>query len=362
MSSKCTYLVSIGLPRRSAFVGTYNYPFKDGASSDTFRFMRKKIEIQCVRSVNYALNTILENPQNTVNKQIVKALMVHFLTNTKDARINTIKVVRVLQRKANEIKENRQYKPKEQPLPIINSILPPISNAITLLGEDDSAVWYRIAAEHWIKGVTTADTFLRFESMWRSFERIIFYGNRNNPVVGDRKKEFPALCKMRENLINHSTSLTNSFNLADSYTIDDISIFRWREFMNNEYTTSKGYQKDCENYRDFFVRPNEDKRFVELIKRTYVNIQKKAVACGMDVDLRALIAAKPMAATKNHELVAVLLCKYAYFHRNKVFHGETMSNCIFLPPSQDADEARVRFLNTLLENTVRDCLENFGLF
>lgn len=362
MSSKCTYLVTIGLPRKSAFVGTYNYPYKEGASFDVFRFSRKKIEIQCVRSVNYAQNTILDNPQNTIYRQIVKALMVHFLINTKDARINCIKVIRVLQRKASEIKVDHHYKPNEQPLPIITTALTPISNAITLLGEDETSVWYRNVVEHWIKGVTTDDVFLRFESMWRSFERMIFYGNRNNPVVGDRKKEFAALRTMRTNLITHSALLTNSLNLANSYTIDDITIFRWREFMNNDFTTTSGYQKDCENYRDFFVNPNNDPRVVELIRRTYVNIQKKAIACGMDAELQAIIAGKTNVNKINHELVAVLLCKYAYFHRNKVFHGETISKSLFLPPSNDSDEPRVTFLNTLLENTVRDCLENFSLF
>lgn len=362
MSSKCTYLVTIGLPRKSALVGSYNYPYKEGSSSDTFRFFRKKIEIQCVRSVNYAKNTILDNPQNTIYRQIVKALMVHFLSNTTDARINGIKVVRVLQRKANEIKVDQHYKPNEQPLPIINSALPPISSAIRLLGEDENATWYRNVVEHWIKGVTTDDIFLRFESMWRSFERMTFYGNRNHPVLADRKKEMIALRKMRENLINHSARLTNSFNLADSYTVDDITIFRWREYMNNDFTTTSGYQKDCENYRDFFVNPNNDPRVVELIRRTYVNIQKKAVACGMDADLQAIIAGKTNVNKINHELVAVLLCRYAYFHRNKVFHGETISKSLFLPQSFNADEPRVLFLNTLLENTVRDCLENFSLF
>lgn len=288
--------------------------------------------------------------------------MVHFLVNTKNARINNIRVVRLLHRKANEIKVNQRYSPQTQPLPILNTSLSPISNAVRLLAEDVEGVSYRNIVEHWIKGVTTEDVFLRFESLWRSFERMIFYGNRNNPVLGDRKKEFSALRTMRGNLINHSAMLTNSWNLANSYSFDDISILRWREFMNNEYTTTAGSRKDCENYRDFFVVPNDDMRLVELIKHTYINIKKKAVACGLDGNIQSIIAAKPIDIKNNHQLVAVLLCKYAYYHRNKIFHGEMLSKSQFLPPSHNADEHRVKFLNTLIENTVRDCIENFNLF
>ena len=361
MARDCKYVVTIGLPRRSSFVATYMAPYKEGGDDDLFDFKRTKITIVCERSVKYSGNEVLDNVQNSIYRQISKALLVLFLSNMENARINNISIVRKYARKPSQVVAARHYTKTKQPFPIFTFHQDSITSADKVLDETDESLSYRNIVSHWIRGITSEGCFQRFDSLWRAFERTAVYGNRNNPVVAERTQEKSSLRAMRSNLIANSLSLVNSRNLAGSYTYDDIKIFRWREFLHHEYSTSKGAQRDCENFRDQFVNPNDDGRLAELMQHIFPNIQKRAQSAGMDAALLALINGKNLGERRNHELVAVLLCKYAYYYRCKIFHGESLAQPVILPPPVNIDEDRVIFLNRLLEATVRDWLENFNL-
>ena len=361
MARDCKYVVTIGLPRRSNHVATYVAPFKEGGDNDLFDFKRTKVTIVCERSVKYSGNEVLDNIQNSIYHQVSKALLVLFLSNMENARINNITIVRKYLRKPSQIVASRHYTKTKQPFPIFSFHQDPITSADKVLDETVESISYRNIVSHWIRGFTSEVCFQQFDSLWRAFERTAVYGNRNNPVVAERSQEKSSLRKMRTNLITHSHSLVNSSNLAGSYTYNDIKIFRWREFLHHEYSTSKGAQRDCENFRDQFVIPNNDGRLAELMQHIFPNIKKRAQIVGMDVALWNLINGKNLGDRSNHELVAVLLCKYAYYYRCTIFHGESLAQPVILPPPLNIDEDRVIFLNRLLEATVRDWLENFHL-
>lgn len=361
MARKCKYVVTIGLPRRSSYVATYTAPYKDGGDNDIFDFKRTKVTIVCERTVKYSGNEVLDNVQNSICHQISKALLVLFLSNMENARVNNITIVRKYLRKPSQIVASRHYTKSKQPFPIFTFHHDSTTSAEKALYETAESISYRNIVSHWIRGFTSEGCFQQFDSLWRAFERTAVYGNRNNLVVAERTQEKSSLRKMRTNLITHSHSLVKSSNLAGSYTYDDIKIFRWREFLHHEYSTSKGAQRDCENFRDQFVIPNDDGRLAELMQHIFPNIQKRAQSVGMDEDLLALINGKNLGMRRNQELVAVLLCKYAYYYRCKIFHGESLAQPVILPPPMNIDEDRVIFLNRLLEVTVSDWLENFHL-
>lgn len=59
--------------------------------------------------------------------------------------------------------------------------------------------------------------------------------------------------------------------------------------------------------------------------------------------------------TNNMEVLAVLCCKYAYFLRNKTFHGEMLDNTFaFVPNSLDDDQ--IDFLTTLLKTITTELI------
>lgn len=359
MANLSTYIVTISLSKSSLISGTYSAPYKAGGPNDTFSFMKTKIVISCDRSVKYQGDEPLENIQNTVHHQIKKALMMYQLTNMDNAYVNSIIIKRKTRTKI-DLVTSRTYTRSNQPFIRMSAGVSvfPVGSAERVLNEDEAAIALRIIISHWIKGVAIGDVFLKYDSLWRSFERCAMYSNRNEPDPKIRIQERSALTQIRAILLANGNLYQTSWNIAQGLCYNDICILRWRECLNNESARKNTRLAGCNDYRSNFILNNNDNRIVQLQRNTFPVMKKKLHAENMDTLVWNDITSK-VPIPNNAELIAVLLCKYAYFYRCRVFHGEMIAQPVYLPVSVNKEEERVSLLNRLLEAVVRDFITEF---
>lgn len=341
------YHIKITFTKRSSIVRRIgNVPYKNsGTFGDSFIFQPKEINIVASRSSIYDRNEILNNTSNSIYQQISKALLYCYAVNLSSLQLRSINIVRKTAKKE-EMVVDLSYDKKNQPLQ--GSITSHVSfnptDLSVLLQENDDAEKLRNILSHWLKGVFSKDRYYKFERLWRTFEQLSFYCNRLDPD----KTEFKALRKMREFLINNPNYFTNTDNLLSAMTFEDLRKFHWRELILNNYCRG-GKKGVYEGYRDYFVLANTDSRIIDLLDETLVYRKTELNNYGFLVDVQNHISSNKLhPQIDNMQLAALLCCKYSYFLRNKMFHGEVVDKTFSFIPNNN-DDILIDKSNALLE-------------
>jgi hypothetical protein len=210
---------------------------------------------------------------------------------------------------------------------------------------------------HWLVGICSKDRIKKFESLWRAFEQLCDHHNR---AMANRK-EFDNLREMRTFMDNNEIlfPLTSSMLAPKDYVW--IRRFQWKQFIYNNFPLSATKQGIWDNYRDNFVCSNTDNRIIQLINDTLVyragKLREKGVKAAIDAHL-ARYAAQP--ETKNLQLAAFMCCKFAYYIRNKMFHGEVYEKNFRFYSAAD-DDWQLDELNTILETLTFELIDNYRL-
>lgn len=273
-------------------------------------------------------------------------------------QLKSINIVRKTIRK-NEQVVTLVYDKKTQPLQ--GTISSPIifnDGALTvLLQEDDKAEKFRNILSHWLKGMSSTERYYKFERLWRTFEQLSFYSNRNDAD----NKEFGALRKIRSFLVANPQYFINTEHLLSAMTYDDLRKFHWRELILNNYPKG-GKRGVYEGYKTYFVLANTDNRIVRLLDETLVFRQNELNIYGFIGDIQNHITyymQEQYRQTNNMQLAALLCCKYAYFLRNKIFHGEIVDKTFSFIPN-NYDDALIDKLNTILGTITTELIQTYN--
>lgn len=342
------YYIKIKFSKRNSFTRRIdNVPYKNsGIFGDSFIFKSKEINIVASRSAIYKKDEILNNTSNSIYQQIAKALLYCYAINLSNLQLLSIDIVRKTERK----EESVIFLPYDKNTqPISNDIITPASfkeeDLSPLLQEDDKAEHLRNILSHWLKGMSSTERYYKFERLWRSFEQLSFYCNR----VDANNKEFNALRKIRSFLITNPKYFTNTERLLSTMTYDDLRKFYWRKLILNNYPKA-GKRGVYEGYKDYFVLANTDYRIINLLDEFLTIRQNELTNYGFIRDIKNHITyykQEQHLQTNNMQLAALLCCKYAYFLRNKIFHGELIDKTFSFIPNNN-DDVLIDKLNTLL--------------
>ena len=111
-------------------------------------------------------------------------------------------------------------------------------------------------------------------------------------------------------------------------------------------------------YNDFFQK-NKDER-LEGIFRKALNIYRKDIENqGKIQDFETLInSCKNKHERNSAHVLSLIVCKYCYFMRNKMFHGE-LADFSFCFTNHTEDDDITDFLNGLLEMLVNELICNY---
>lgn len=342
--------LSRGISVRSVY---YTAPTK----TDHIEFRSSMIRLVCERSKSLEGITILTNDNNTIFRQIMKVVLYYGAVNLRSSFIHRLVVSRGADK---NVIADYQYRRNTQPILWHNIVFGHSFNAVDLANQLFGGSYGDKLANilsHWLVGVSTKDRHKKFESLWRAFEQLCDHHNR----AMDNRKEFDNLREMRAFMEGHASILPLISSLLTNKDCIWLRKFQWKQLIYNNYPLTATKRSVWEGYRDHFVLRNTDIRIVKLIDETLVYRKKKwTVFPDIKADIDAHIAANTASSIIDDiQLAAFLSCKFAYFVRNKIFHGEVYEKNFRFYNTVD-DDWQIDELNTILETLSFELINNFA--
>lgn len=320
------YTICIHMARTNSYVGRIeNIPFVSAPPGeyDTVVYTKQKITIHANRYTKFTSDQILHNSRNSLYVQILKSLLFLYVSNKERIRIYSITIDRKTSRT-----EDPQYKYEleqhEQPLKgdfLLREDLPDAVKDI-IWEESNRAYKLRAILSHYLGGLSSDDRYYIFERFWRTFEQLCFYHNRADSDNSD----FRALAAMRIYVNNHLADFPEALLSANSLGVRDFQNFNWSGYIKNEFPllaegpSEKTYKN---KFKVFFVTNNRDYRVIRMLEKQVPLRNAEMAHFNIDADVNNHISGL-IAVPERHEenVLTMLCCKYAYYLRNKMFHGE----------------------------------------
>lgn len=351
------YTIALKIRRGNSFIKKLNSVlyYSGSSKTDNIDFRSSLIRISCERSKSIDGNSMLTNGNSSVFKQIMKVLLLYGAVNRNNASLHRLTIVK----NANVAIEDIGYKVKDQPVTwnniVFNKSFDNDRLAHYLFETTDGDKLSNILS-HWIVGISTTNRHSKFESLWRAFEQLCDFHNRTML----RRNEFENLKSMRQFLDTNKGLFPHTTSLLSTKDYTWLRRFQWKQLIYNNYPLT-GSNKLWENYRDNFVLQNNDHRIIQLIRDTLVYREVKLISSGVKVDIDNHINIYTTThVVDDVQLAAFMCCKYAYFVRNKMFHGEMYEKNFRFYHATD-DDWQLDELNKILETLTFELIDNFAL-
>lgn len=325
--------------KTSGYTGTHGY-------HDTFIFYQKTIHLVLSRTKKYEDGAILSNASNSINTQIIKALLCYYSQSNNFPIIDKLSIIRKKAGTADY--EYTETSVINQPLSSKVTRSLSCSSAIIdgLLEDNLRGQSLRVAMSYWIKGIASDDVYYKFEHLWRAFNRLFMY-------QGGQSKEFECMSAMRVFIIDNAAAFPRTLSFVDACSEEKLLSFRWSKMILNDYDT----QKKTRALKDFVERYH-DARIMRLFQQKLACRNMFLQNEGYLIEVNNHINSN-LTSECDAELVTLLALKYAYFVRNKMFHGEMMDGTFKI--RQNNIDKEISHLNELLEILVLEIMENYQL-
>lgn len=351
-SDRYSYCVKISFKEknRNANIGDRMVKYKNsGLYEDKITFSDEGIHIELSRSKKFPDGSILSNANNTINTQIIKALLCYYAISVNFPQIKDILILRREHKKVDYEYEECKFliQPiisrgfNSRQLTFTSSIIDP------LLEESQKGQSFRIAMSYWLKGYASTDEYFKFDHYWRAFNRLYMY-------QGESIKEFDCLINMRNFIIQNESIFCKSISITNMYSQAELHNFRWNKMILNDYDTRTKTQA----LKDFILRYN-DHRIMNLLNEKIVCRKQYLSEMGLDTIVNNHIH-NHSSTVQDGELVTLIAIKYAYFIRNRLFHGEVPDGTFKI--KKDNIDKEICRINKLLEVLIWELIENHNLF
>ena len=327
-------------------------------AGDKFTFRSSCIIIECNRSNLQKKEEIENNPGNTLRIQIMRALLLYYAANVQKARVYSICVSQVTKMGKKVVTELIYNKPAEQPLRLIG-VPPiyqyPITDLVQNILADDSHL-YETIMSHWLGAWVVKGRYEQFERLWRCLEQLSVKSYHGAAVESTEKN---CLTALRTYIISHSASFPIACAHVDAMDYNEFRSFFWKLLIFNNFkkTAKIGRYVD---YRDLFVLPYHDERVVKMLKDTLVYRHDELDGFGfLDAVNNHITSVLASPQKKNEDVVAILSGYYAYYTRNKIFHGELSERSFNICGSHEDDV--IDKLNALMVKVTFELIKIFQL-
>lgn len=353
---KMNYKVTISLKNASRLSFTQQAPYYgSGALTDKVTFALQAITIEGVRSTCYDDAAIFCNVQNTLYNQMLKCLQVHYCYEGCNAGINRIEVI------ADGTPVAARDFAAFQPYPAFDAPIPFDEAALRqLLLEDDDSFALRIIISHWLSQGEATGLQRRLESVWRTFEHICDHLRHAAP--GKRSNIAEGLDLMVAELTSHPGLYAHAAAVVSGETKDTLRRLRWHDMIENNYPETvpggPSLQRNYDHYKARLCDPYSDERVCALMRDLLPYRRRELGNYGLytaiETDLNTKIALRQ---TNDIDVVAVL-CHYAYYLRNRLFHGQTLVRGSIFEPVKP-DEMRIGMLTDMLSVLTVELINNY---
>ena len=350
MSIRNYYHIKITFDKKRTHCRTklsyYQYSSQYPLLKDTFVFLSGEINIVAGRSKIYTQNQILNNNNSSIYQQLFKGLLYYYALSFDKPVVTKIEIIR----KAKRIQETVTSITTTDILQPINDIInssmkfdPTALEAI--FEETDKGETVRKALSYWLKGMSSQEKFYRFERLWRAFNCIYRY-NSGHSTDHCQQRDIRTL------ILANQIFLKETCREIQTFDILKLRGLRWRALILNDYPTLNQTTK----FRDF-VRRYSDSRIKQLLKDTLLYREKYLRTRGLLSEVTAHLNAS--GSNNDGELISLVAIKYAYFVRNKMFHGQIPESSFKLQLNNEDKE--IDILNSVLEKLVVELINNHNI-
>ena len=332
-----SYRIKISTSIGSSLTGiTGNAKFpkcKAGDVCDKFTFRSSCIIIECKRSNLQKKEEVENNPGNTLHIQIMKALLLYYAANLQKARVYSISVTHITNAGKTIVSEIK-YSQKNQPL-ILRTV--PVGLAFNqadlvqnVLAEDSHL--FETILSHWLGACAVKDRYDVFSRLWRCLEQLSI---KVHHAAGTTEKV--RLESLRTFIRNNADTRPLSCSHVDTMTYDDFRSYSWKLLIFNNFSRTAKIGT-YEAYRDHFVVPYTDERVAHMLQDTLVYRNGELNSYGLLIDVNnhlSTVLGNPV--KKDEDIVAILCGCYAYYVRNKFFHGDFSERSFSICRSREDD-------------------------
>lgn len=336
--------VEFSIANNSCAVGVVTSKYLGGkGNTDTFHFFKKSFSIRASRTKAYDGNTIFSNNANSINNQLLKGLLYYYAIARNLPKIKRVSLIR---KRSGIVKYNYKLEGTEIIQPITTFVKNPFvfnSDVLKILFEEsEKGNAIRNSLSYWLKGISSFERYYKFDHYWRAFNRLFLY-------QGNTIQDFEGMRQMRKFIINNPQYFQRSIGIIDEYSQSDLRKYRWRSLILNNFSTIK----QIGAYKDFIKR-HTDERILKLFKELLPYREEFLINKGLIQEVEAHINMAPI--RNSIEIVTLLCIKYAYFVRNKMFHGE-IPDCTFKIHNDNLD-IEMDNLNKLLSTLIFELLNS----
>lgn len=330
--------------RSECSVGDIYSEYMSGKNNqDSFHFLNDTFTLIASRCKIFDDGTILPNNTNSINSQLLKGLL-YYYSLAKD--FPCIKKVSIIRKRA----KSSDFDYTECKTNIIQPITGTGIKHFSLqkdkleiiFKESEKGNAIRIALSYWLKGIAATERYYKFDHLWRAYNRLFMY-------QGNANKEVDCMASMRSLIINNERLFTKTLTITNTYTHDELRSFRWRSLILNDYATLA----KTTAFHDFILRYH-DTRIMDLFKEMLPYRKDFLSQKGLLGNVQSHILSNT--TQREIELIPLFTLKYAYFVRNKMFHGEMPDNTFKIHDNNV--DIEIDRLNNILSSLIFELIDN----
>lgn len=336
-------------------IGSFDveYPYSNNSSfKDNIVVKEKYIKITAYRSKKTSISEVIYNANSAMNRQISKSLAYYYAAVGKPNKITSIKVSRHLSGKLQEEKTIsksgvRQIITCDNGMTYLQNINR--SEIETIWEESEAGYALLYAITHLISFCSSAESFQRFEALWKCFNSLYKLKESNT-------QDAHCLRNLREHMINNIALYPLSTAKVNQMTHDDIfTIVNWRNMILNDYK-----DESQSGYLLGFIQRISDARLIKKIEDSLPIRQHFLQNKGHLQDVLTHIHQMKLLNTNSDiEVVAFICLKYLYFARNKLIHAERVHPSFHWVKELSNEEEKIDACSIILMLLVIDLL-NFN--
>lgn len=356
--TKVRYTITIHTARTNTLRLNKNIKYKGQpatATDDSVQFLTQKIIFGGVRnSKRLSLDDICEYKQSTLYLQLLKSLLYLYLGNGHRVNIHSIEV------STPTITETRQIEKKYQPLANDFHLSKAIPDDVllNLFDETPKGDFLRRVSTHYLKAITSKDRYFKFERLWRAFEQLAYW-HLYHDHLPQKPDETEAMRRMRAFICTNPPCIQDTLSIVNKLGSRQISKLHWKRVIESNYPYS-GNVAQLTLMIDNLINSNRDIRLSRVFRKA-IDLRRTGLSHhGLLAAVNTTVNGYFITRVRNNShVLSLILCKYCYFMRNKMFHGEE-ADFTFCFTNHTEDDDITDFVNIILESMVLDLICGFN--
>lgn len=305
--------------------------------NDQVSFFKKSIKIAAERKDFYTGIDILYKTTISIHHTVERAIMLYYANCTNFPKINKISVSVTCPNAANNytFETNRTNTPQIFKFAINREPDYVVSPSANWYGLDDKGNALRISLSYWLEAISSSVPQIKFERAWTAFNTLYSY-------YGQKKQEFENHAYIKQQILANQAHFNQSVTISHSMTSTMIRSYRLKKWVKTQL------DRKSFGLLESIMTHIQDDRLRQVFKGVFnsgditsrfthptnadTNTQRQTTLTNIQTAL-----AVP-GGVDDIEVTFFMCITYAYFLRNRRFHGGSENSyCKISPTAEDKE-------------------------